>query len=158
MELKKDKIGATEFWESVPITKGIEDQSDYRCKVALKPYGSELYLCCHKNGSLALQPHCKSYEQWIVEKEENTGMFSFKSAHNTYLCAESNGKPIGNRKQKKDWEKWRIIVVQDKAKEEQEKKAAMAAKIKQQQQQIAQNQQQIQQQQPGMPVNDGSYY
>ena len=147
MELTKNKIGATEIWESIPITKGIEDQTDYRCKVALKVHGAELYLCCYKNGKLGLAEQIKAYEMWVVEKEESTGMFSFKSHHNTYLCADSNGKPIGDRKKKKDWEKWRIIVVQD-------KKDDKAALIKQQQQQIAQNQQQI----SAMAMNDGSYY
>ena len=112
LELKTDKIGENEIFTTIPITKGIEDQTDNRCKVAIQPYGTNLYLCCAKDGSLMFQEYCRSYEQWIVEKEENTGMFSFKSCHNTYLCAEKNGIPNGKKKKKKDWEKWRIIVVQ----------------------------------------------
>lgn len=134
LELKKDKIGSSEIWISEPITKDLK--TDSRCKVALKPKSNpSLYLCCEKNGSLSLKPHCLSYETWIVEKEESTGMFSFKSFHNTYLCSD-NGKPTGDRKHKKDWEKWRIVVVQAKEKQQQQQKI---------------------QQQP-MVVNDGSYY
>merc|ERR1712154_46786 len=71
-----------------------------------------LYLSSEKNGKLMLRKEPKSYEKWLVEKNEKTGMFSFKSFHGKYLSA-GRGKPVADRKHKKDWENWRVVVVQD---------------------------------------------
>ena len=147
LEIKKDKVGISEIWISEPITKDLN--TDSRCKVALKPKSNpNLYLCCEKNGSLTLKPHCKTWETWIVEKEESTGMFSFKSYHNTYLCADSSGKPKGDRKHKKDWEKWRIVVVQQKENQQQQQQQAM----------VTNDGSYYGKQSSAMVVNDGSYY
>eukprot|EP01084_Bolivina_argentea_P284101 486778_1 len=119
LELKKSNIGENEIFTSIPILKDIETQKDYRMKVCFKLNNTNLYLSCEKNGSLSLKKWCRNWETFCVEKEEKSGMFSFKSYHNTYLCAEKN-KAVGNRKRKGDWEKWRCIVVQknDTAKDE----------------------------------------
>ena len=163
-ELKADKIGESEIFTTIPITKGIEDQSDYRCKVAIMPYGTDLYLCCtNKDHKLKLQPHCRNWEYWIVEKDEKTGMFSFKSFHNTYLCAQSNGKPSANKKKKGDWEKWRIIIVQQ-PKQQQVKMVENTGSYYQSEQQPKQQQVKMVEntgsyyQTKGMVENDGSYY
>ena len=142
-EIKRDRIGGNEVFVSIPIIAGVENQSDYRMKVCFRLKGTELYLSCRPKGVLTLQPHVKGqyiswniyfsnisspmnisendkcpylkgWEMWIVEKDEKHGTFAFKSKHNTYLCAERK-KVVANRKKKKQWEHWRIIVVRDKS-------------------------------------------
>ena len=111
IEVKADEIGTNEILTAVPITKGMDN--DNRCKVFLKLNGCDLYLSAAKNGKLEIKEWARNYEKWVVEKDEKTGMFAFKSYHGKYLCAEKGGIPKADRKNKKDWEKWRVVVVQN---------------------------------------------
>eukprot|EP00484_Ammonia_sp_Unknown_P019942 CAMPEP_0197028440 /NCGR_PEP_ID=MMETSP1384-20130603/8126_1 /TAXON_ID=29189 /ORGANISM="Ammonia sp." /LENGTH=234 /DNA_ID=CAMNT_0042457445 /DNA_START=76 /DNA_END=780 /DNA_ORIENTATION=- len=144
LEVKAEKVGGNEVFTTVPLLQGVDNQKDARCKVAIKPVGTELYLRCDKHGNLNLEQHCKEWEEWLVEKDEKSGMFSFKSAYwNTYLSAQSNGKPVADRKKVGDWEKWRVIMVQ--------------LKHDKQQEPVSQSNQ-PKKQQTKMAENDGSYY
>eukprot|EP01084_Bolivina_argentea_P111272 198603_1 len=116
-ELNQDSIASNEMFTSIPVTEGIDTQKDYRCKVCFQLNGTNLYLCCEKNGKLAVRKARKKWETWIVEQDNKSGMFSFKSHHNTYLCAQK-GKPNANRKNKGDYEKWRVVVIQQPQKEQ----------------------------------------
>merc|ERR1712228_138931 len=111
IELKADGIGSNEILTAMPITKGLDN--DNRCKVCFKLNGCDLYLSAAKNGKLSVKQWVRDWEKWVVEKDEKTGMFSFKSHHGNYLCAEKGKVPKADRKKKGDWEKWRIVVVQN---------------------------------------------
>merc|ERR1712083_437756 len=69
-----------------------------------------------KNGELFLREADGNHDRpktWIVEKNEKQGTFSFKSEkHGTYLCAEKK-RVVANRRKKKQWERWRVIVIRD---------------------------------------------
>ena len=114
IELKRDQIGANEVFVSIP--KGTEDQTDSRMKVWFQLKGTTQYLSCGKSGALFLgeaDGHHDRPKMWIVEKDEKEGTFSFKSEmQGTYLCAEKE-RVVANRKEKKEWEGWRMIVIRD---------------------------------------------
>ena len=136
--VKRDSIGVSQTFTSIPVMEGVHSQADCRMKVNFRHKASGLYLYCRKNGQLGLQKDAKSFEQWAVQKKEKDGTFAFKSHHGKYLCAAKGGTPIADRKKRGDWESWRVIVVQDKDKDKDKQEGGHTK-------------------QP-MAENDGSYY
>ena len=69
-----------------------------------------LYLGSDENGLLFLGNVTKHYQIWTVESNKDS-LWSFKNHYGLYLCGEKSGRACANRKNKKDWEKFRIYNI-----------------------------------------------
>ena len=113
------EISNNEIFISIPIHN--YDSNDKSIKIALRSFNGKYVSAQPGNKRKKYRIECNrndiaSYEIFIVEKHINNNndkeYWSFKSVHNKYFSAQFfNGKLIGNRDECKDWEKFKIQIV-----------------------------------------------